>query len=54
MDVVGAKVAVFKVVGVFPEMGVVDVTTGIVTDGGANVGGEGVEILKKFFSSLFL
>ena len=35
-------------------MGVVDVAAGVVADGGADVGGKGVEILEKFLGGLFL
>ena len=32
----------------------VDVTAGVVADGGADVGGKGVEILEEFLGGLFL
>ena len=43
--------------GVFqgdPEVGVVDVAAGVVADGGADVGGKGLEILEEFLGGLFL
>ena len=36
------------------DPGVVDVAAGIVADGGADVGGKGIEILEKFLGGLFL
>ena len=35
-------------------MGVVDVAAGVVADGGADVGGKGVEALEEFLGGLFL